>query len=130
MVRDVTGGRETNPLWTSQVSTEGFRRAIEDSLRNSGLLGIGSGKYRLTADLLKLDQPVFGASLTVTSSVRYSLVDVATGKEIYGREITVPFTAAFGAAVLAAERLRMANEGAIRENIKALLTDLFVLRIN
>jgi len=131
VVRDVTGGRETNPMWTSQVSNDAFRRAIEDSLRSAGILGGGSGtRFRLTADMIRLDQPMFGASMTVSSQVRYSLVEISTGKEVYGRVIDASYTAAWNASFLATERLRMANEGSVRENIDALLKDLSLLKVN
>lgn len=131
VVQDVTGGRETSPMWTSQVSSDAFRRALEDSLRNAGILGGGGGlKFRLTADLLRVDQPMFGASMTVSSQVRYSLVEIATGKEIYGRVIDASYTAAWNAAFLGVERLKIANEGSIRENIESLLRDLVSLKVN
>ena len=38
-VADVTGGRETNPLWVSQVGSDAFPRALEDSLANAGGFG-------------------------------------------------------------------------------------------
>jgi hypothetical protein len=118
-------------MWTSQVSSDAFRRALEDSLRNAGILGGGSGlRFRLTADLLRLDQPMFGASMTVSSQVRYSLVEIATGKEIYSRVIDASYTAAFNAAFLGTERLRIANEGSIRDNIDSLLRDMVMLKVN
>lgn len=131
VVRDVTGGRETNPLWTSQVSSDAFRRALEDSLRTGGVLGGGSGtRFSLVADLVRLEQPLFGASMTVSSQVRYSLVEAASGKEVYGRVIDASYTAAWSAAFLGSERLRIATEGAVRENIEALMKDLSTLRVN
>jgi hypothetical protein len=68
--------------------------------------------------------------MTVSSQVRYSLVEIATGKEVYGRVIDASYTAAFSASFLGTERLRMANEGSVRENIDALLKDLSTLKVN
>ncbi|MGC4078898.1 MAG: hypothetical protein QM702_18015 [Rubrivivax sp.] len=125
-IRDVTGGKETNPLWISNVGSDEFARALEASLRSAGLLADNrqGSKYLLTAHLLKLDQPLLGASMTVTASVQYSLVDRATGKEVLNRTLVTPYTAAFSDALLGNERLKLANEGSIRTNIAALIQAL------
>ena len=131
-VADVTGGKDTNPMWTSQVSSETFRQSLEASLANAGLFSkvLSAGKYALKADLQKLDQPLMGLDMTVTSTVRYSLVEVATKKEVYGKTVTVSSTAKMSDAFVGTERLRLANEGAIRENIKSLMNDLIALKLN
>jgi hypothetical protein len=125
-IKDVTGGKETNPMWVSNVGSPEFERALEGSLRSAGLLSANrqTGRYVLTAHLLKLDQPMFGASMTVTASVEYLLTERATGKEVFSRTITLPYTAAFSDAFIGSERLKLANEGAIRTNIAALIEAL------
>ncbi|WP_164962446.1 hypothetical protein [Rubrivivax sp. JA1026] len=125
-MKDVTGGKETNPMWISNVSSEEFARALEASLRGAGLLADNrqGSKYLLTAHLLKLDQPLMGASMTVTATVQYTLVERATGKDVFSRTLVTPFTAAWNAAFLGAERLKLANEGSIRANIGALIEAL------
>lgn len=129
-IQDVTGGKTTNPMWTSEVDSIGFKNALEDSLKAVGLYSpVQLGKYRLTAHLLELDQPLFGASMTVTAKVNYVLYEHATGKQIYSRTLEIPYTASFGDALLGVERLRLANEGAVRMNIKSLIDDLFMLKI-
>jgi hypothetical protein len=130
-LKDVTGGKETNPMWVSNVGSPEFERALEGSLRASGLLSTNrqAGKYVLTAHLLKLDQPMFGASMTVTASVQYLLAERATGKEVFSRTITLPYTAAFSDAFIGTERLKLANEGAIRTNIAALIEALGGLKV-
>lgn len=130
-VLDVTGGKETNPMWTSQVSSGGFRAALEESLKEVGLFEMGSlGEYHLTAHLEDLKQPLIGASLTVRATVSYTLHEKSTGKTIYQRRIELPYTAAFSDSLYAVTRLKLANEGAIRVNINALINDLFLLEID
>lgn len=130
-VRDVTGGKETNPMWTSQVGNSEFEQALEMSLRDAGLLAPGkqAGKYTLTAQLEKLDQPMFGASMTVTATVSYVLVERATGKEVLKRTVMLPYTAAWNAAFAGVERLRLANEGAIKTNIGKIIDEMFAINI-
>jgi hypothetical protein len=130
-VADVTGGRETNPMWTSQVSSDGFRRALEQSLENAGMLSriaVG-GKYQLKADLTRVDQPLMGFDMTVTSTVRYSLIDTQSRKEVYARVIQVSYTASVSDAFIGSQRLKLANEGAVKGNIQAFINDLLALQL-
>lgn len=130
-VRDVTGGKETNPMWVSNIGNSEFEQALEASLRDVGLLANGkqSGKYMLVAHLERVDQPMAGFDMTVTVGVMYSLIERSTGKELLNRRISVPYTASFSAAFAGTERLRIANEGAVRANISKLIEDLFGLGI-
>lgn len=131
-VRDVTGGKETNPMWMSNVGNSEFEQALEASLRNAGLLAAGkqAGKYTLVAHLESVDQPMAGFSMTVTVTVSYSLIERASGKEILNRRVSLPYTAGFDAAFAGTERLRIANEGAVRVNITKLIDELYALKID
>ena len=131
-VRDVTGGKETNPMWISNVGSSEFEQALEASLRDAGLLAAGkqAGKYTLVAHLENVDQPLGGFNMTVTATVAYSLVERASGKEVLNRKVSLPYTASFDAAFVGSERLRIANEGAVRTNIAKLIEELFALKID
>ena len=128
-VSEVTGGKETNALWTSQVSSDSFRRALEQSLQNAGMLSkiSASGAYQLTADLARLDQPLMGFDMTVASTVRYTLVETKTRREIYSRVIQIGYTASVSDAFIGSQRLKIANEGSINNNIKTFINDLIGL---
>lgn len=130
-VNDVTGGKETNPMWMSNVGSSEFSQALEGSLRTVGLLAPNrqAGRFTLTTHLQSLDQPMFGLDMTVTASVNYVVVERATGKEVFQRIIAVPYTAKWGDAFVGVERLKLANEGAIRTNISQLIDELFSLKI-
>jgi hypothetical protein len=130
-VADVTGGRETNPMWTSQVSSDAFRRALEQSLENAGMFSkiVAGSKYQLTADLTRLDQPVLGFDMTVTSTVRYALIETQTRKELYARVIQIGYTASMSDAFIGSQRLKLANEGAVKANIQAFINDLVALKL-
>lgn len=129
-IRDVTGGQETNPMWKSNIGSDEFEQALEGSLRAVGLLAPRqAGTHMLTVHLEKVEQPILGISMTVTATVRYTVTERATGKDVFAKTITVPYTASFGDALLGVERLRLANEGAIRENITQLIDDIFRLDI-
>lgn len=125
-VKDVSGGKETNPMWVSNVGNSEFEQALEGSLANAGMLSGGKqlGKYLLVAHMEKVDQPLMGFNLTVTATVNYVLTERATGKEVMNKRIALPFTAGMGDAFSAVERLRLANEGAVRTNITMLIEEL------
>jgi len=120
----VTGGDDTNPLWTSQVSNANFKTALEDSLALSVLKGDAGAPYTLNAKLVSLHQPFAGFDMTVTSTVEYSLLAAGKPAPVMQETVVTPYTANFGEAFVAGERLRLANEGAMRENIKEAIARL------
>jgi hypothetical protein len=123
-IGQVSGGRETNPLWMSDVSSSDLAEALRLSLSVRTMLAIRDERFRLEANMINLQQPVIGVDMTVTSKIRYRLTRVADNTIVFEREITAPFTAAFSSSFYGVERLRLANEGSIRENISQFLTAL------
>ncbi|MEM6489548.1 MAG: hypothetical protein AAF677_14975 [Pseudomonadota bacterium] len=119
-------GEETNPLWTSEVDDAGFRAALERSLAVNDLAPAGPQgcRYGLTANLLGVAQPAVGFDLEVTANVNYGVFRY--DRPFYQSTVQTPFTADFSSAFLAVERLRLANEGAIRTNIETFLEELKV----
>ncbi len=62
--------KKTNPLWTSEISSEAFSGAVRGSLQAQGLLS-DDGRYKLVVNMLKVDQPIFGLDFEVTTHVQY-----------------------------------------------------------
>jgi hypothetical protein len=122
-VGEVTGGKKTNPLWTSQVDSEAFRQALDRSLAIAGYLAPPgtAGAYVISAALEKLEQPFIGVTFDVTASVTYRLTGEDATRDF---PVTVTGSATLGDAWVGAERLRLANENAINANIKELLRQL------
>jgi hypothetical protein len=131
-LKGVSGGESTNPLWVSKVGDDEFRQALEQSLKTVLLLASDQdkGSYLLSTTLVSLDQPLIGLDLKVTATVEYSLEEKATGRKIFSKTIATPFTATFSDAALAFERLKIANEGAVRENIEKIVDELLSLNIS
>jgi hypothetical protein len=121
----VTGGSETNPLWKSNVSTDNFRAALGESLARNGMTASGQGRYLLNAELVSLDRPFAAFDTTVTAKVRYTLVaaGVAAGSQAIKLDTTIetPYTVKFNDAAYGPERFRLASEGAMRDNIDAII---------
>ena len=124
-IRSVTGGEDTNPMWTSEVGNEEFHAALESSLRNNSLLAREpTGKYALDAELINVNQPLFGFDTEVTSTVRYRLDPADQNEEAYEDVVTESYTATTSDSWYGVERLRLANEGSIRSNIQAFIDRL------
>ena len=72
---------------------------------------------------------------TVTSRIlillyiRYRLTDSQTKMTIFDETIIASYTATFSDAFLGTDRLKMANEGSGKENIKGLIEKLETLKI-
>ena len=122
-VGDVGGGRETDPLWTPQVSDAQLREALERSLEHNGMRAARSdfARYIVSARIVEFERPVLGLAMRVSPLVAYRVVDRADAGVIYGEELRSSYTVSFAESVLGIERLRLANEGAIRENIREFL---------
>lgn len=120
-VRYVGGGKETNPMLASQVDTLAFKDALSNSLRIAGYEATNSGLYFVDAEIQALSQPMFGMTFDVTSTVRYTV-------EGNGKRKIFPVTAVGSASpsdsLLGVERMRLANEKSIKENIKKFLQEL------
>ncbi|MFZ2314532.1 MAG: hypothetical protein WAW86_02595 [Gammaproteobacteria bacterium] len=127
-VSQVTGGHETNPLLASNINDENFQIALKESLKKASLYNkINDGKYQLNAHLVKVDRPLFGINLKVICQVHYTLKDNKLSKTIYDKDVTSEYTATIHDSAIALTRLKMANEGAARNNIKQLIEDLYKL---
>lgn len=114
----VSGGEDTNPLWTSEVGNEEFKQALRNSLEGLKLYGSSAdSRYLLDAHLVDLDQPLMSFDTTVTSSVRYLLSERATKRKVLEELVVSAHTAKMGDSWYGVERLKLANEGAIRDNI-------------
>ena len=128
-VKESTGGKDTNPAWTPQISNTEFTGAVRLSLSSRGLYS-ENGRYKLSIEMIEIDQPMFGFDMTVTTHTRYTLTDSKTNSVLFDEVIIAPYTAKMGEAFLGNERLRIANEGSGKENIKQLINKLMQLDID
>jgi hypothetical protein len=123
VVNAVSGGKVTNPFWTSQVSNENFEAALKESLALSALSATdaSASKYKIDAELVSLKQPVFGLTFDVVSTVNYKVYGAGSEKVF---PIVATGTATTSDAFVAITRLKIANEKSIQENIKAFIQQL------
>lgn len=134
-VAPVAGGKQTSPLWTSQIGNAEFQEALVRSLIATRLAHAdiltnpsgATGRYRLEAVLQKLEQPLIGFDMTVTVTIAYKLTEIPTGAVVYESTLVTPGAATMGDAFVAVERMKLANENAIRANLTKLVGELYAL---
>jgi len=117
----VDGGKKTNPLWVSEVDNRSFLKALEGSLDSYGLLAKAPAicRYGVEAHLLGLSQPYVGFDVEVTANVNYRVRKPGDPEPYLLRTERAAYTARFTPdRVLWATRLKLANEGAVRKNIR------------
>jgi hypothetical protein len=128
----VSGGKETSKMGASQISDDAFATALKGSIEDAGLfrkVSAEGARYRLTGFIGKVDQPMMGFSMTVKMEVSYTLKDMQAGTTVWTKDIESEYTAKASAAFAGVERLRLANEGAARENIRQAVTELTALTL-
>ena len=136
---EIGGGAETWRYWGSQVSAKALDQALEEALRSVGVLAPlpAGARYQLSAKLSALQQPdlkwqpqALVSDNRVLATVDYTLKDKASGAVLYQRSIRTAHTAELTEALLfPPERLRLANEGALRQSLNLLLRDFAELRL-
>jgi len=119
-VTSVEGGRRTTALGRSEVGNDGFRSALEHSLRAAGYLADDSAAATidLSASIVRLDRPWFSSTTTVTSVVRYRTVARETGAALLDTTVEAKGSSD---AFLGIKRFRLAQEASIRANIQCFL---------
>lgn len=127
-IDEVQGGREPGELPARgshpgvEVPDEAFRSALEQSLRNNGLLAENASHARfiLNTHLIELGGGRIGGVFDATrySVIRYVLRDEQTGEQVGDELVETRFTEKFSDTLRGRTRSRKAVEGSIRENIR------------
>jgi len=116
------GGSDTGALDSSNVSNSDFAKSIEESVIENGLftrvIHDNGSDYLLNVTIINMSKPVFGGNLTVSMEAAWSLSDPITKKFVMRESIKSSHTATMGEAFAGVTRLRLAVEGAVRENIR------------
>ena len=129
----VMGGRDTSAMWTSQIADVDFAQALLQSVEQSGLFvqapKDGSAKYLLQAFIVKINQPMIGLSMTVSMEVDYALARTEPKQVLWQKAVSSTYTAPLSEAFVGVTRLRLANEGAARENIEQAIQEMSQLQL-
>jgi methionine-rich copper-binding protein CopC len=118
---ETRGGSETGVMDSSNVSNADLKAALEASIAKSGLFKTvmqgKDGEYELTVTVTSLDKPIFGGAFTVTLETGWSLVKTSDKSVAMRKAVKSSHTASFSDSIVGVTRLRLALEGAVRNNI-------------
>lgn len=120
-------GRDTGAPWRSAVSAPQIQEALVRTLADARLAQGAGARFRLDALLLTLDRPYAGFAMTVTATISWRLSEVATGTPVYEKTLTGLGTATLDEAIDNDNRLRIADQRAVRANLQQLVRDLYAL---
>lgn len=116
-----SGGAETGAMDSSNVSDADLKAAIEDAVIQSKLfktiLQGTNGDYELSVRLTSLSKPLFGGTFTVEMEAAWSLTKSSDRSVVMRKSVKSSGTATMSDAFAGVTRLRMAVEGATRNNI-------------
>jgi hypothetical protein len=125
-IRPVTGGKETNSFGKSKISNKNFEEAFKKSVLSSNVFSkistTANDDWTLEIKLISVDQPSFGLTFTVQTTIDYKLY--YKDKLVFSKSIMQPGIATFSDAFAGVKRLRLANEVSAKNNIKSLLEAL------
>ena len=129
----VSGGTETSAAGKSGVSDAELQKAVAAAIASnkvfSRVVEGKNGDYILNVAIFDVDQPSFGFSFTVTMEMGWTLTRADTGATVWRESIKSTHTATAGEAFAGVTRLRLATEGALRNNIEQGLVKLSALSL-
>ena len=124
-IADVRGGLETDRYWGyPAIDNPEIEGALRLSLANHAMLAEGRGRLALFVTLVEFIRPAGGFDMTVMTATHYRLTEAASGRTVFDETLVTYFTADFTSHLIGVERLRLANEGAMRMNIGAFIERL------
>jgi hypothetical protein len=126
-VGSVSVGQDAALPWRSNVSPAEIQETLVRTLQLAALGAPQGGRFRLDVVLLTLQRPWAGFAMTVSAQIAYRLTDVATGTVVYNSVLTTLGTASLDDAITNEMRLRIADERAVRANLRALVGELYAL---
>ena len=111
-----------NVLTVPGGSNEPFKTALESSLAANGFLASGgNAKFHIDAEIEQLEQPLIGLDFEVTAKVNYKVSGGGTSRTY---PISAKGKATMSDSPIGAQRISIANERAMQENIKLFLQSL------
>ncbi len=116
------GGSDTGLADSSNVSDADLKAALESAITRSGVFrsavaGKG-GDYELTVSITQLSKPVVGFAATVDLETAWVLMKSSSKAIVMRKVVKASHTATGRDAIVGVTRLRLAVEGAVRENIR------------
>ena len=123
VLNQITGTAQINVVGSNEkiVTNEAIKIAIENAILQNNIFVNGGRKFRLNASVLALENPIMGISLTAELRIRWTLFDVTNNKEVFNEVISNDYTATMSDSIVAGQRLKIANENVVKDNIRIAL---------
>lgn len=131
----VDDARNSSAVESSKLNDAFFKEALINSLKQTGLLGAAAqARYKVAATILDVDQPwspIWGWApvMTVTSKIRYRVLDAKTGAVLFEEEIVAVDKAHVRDSLLGDRRAAIATERSARKSIATLIEKLKTKRL-
>jgi hypothetical protein len=126
-----SGGTETSAAGKPQVSDSELQQAVAAAITQtktfSRVVDGKNGDYILTVNVFNVTQPSFGLAFTVTVEMGWTLARADTGAKVWQESIKSAHTVGATESFVGATRLKLATEGAIRNNVQEGLVKLSAL---
>ncbi|MGB5964486.1 MAG: hypothetical protein WBG65_03020 [Sulfurimonadaceae bacterium] len=124
-----TGNVEVNAHSNGDyITDEDLAKAIEESILENKLfeqvVHESKENYLLEVAVVSMDKPSMGFTMTVSMEATWLLKDLSNNKIIMRKVIHSSSTKTVGDAFVGVERIKIAIEGAIHENIRLGLLDI------
>lgn len=128
-VDKVGGGSKPNLMGSPNIGTPELRQAIIQSLANNNYLSLNNenGDYTLNVFLIDIDRPRGGFTMTVTTFVKYQVINDDNKNVIYDEIIDATDTKKFSDSFFGPTRLRITEEDSMKKNINKFIEQLFLL---
>ena len=128
---NVAGGADAaDGLPISNAALEAaLNQAINESKLFSQVVKGKGGDFLLAANVFNVHQPMFGMAMTVKIEVGWTLKRASDDKTVWQEAIRSEHTSTPGEAFAGVTRVRLATEGAVRNNIAEAMSKLAALSL-
>ncbi|GEO36541.1 hypothetical protein SAE02_06890 [Skermanella aerolata] len=131
-VGSAEGGEASGFLNDIRISDLDLREAIINSLAVRGALARGQPDFRIDAEVILgstgTQEILMGLNVTTTVDMRWLVTEPASGDRVFSRTLTSTGTASSSEYFNPTERIQVATERAIQENIRMLIATLYSLK--
>lgn len=104
---------------------QSFKDSLEEAIAKAAIFNdLSNKKLSLSAKVMQFETPGFSVGFDTTFVVRYQLLDRATGKLVFTRDIRSAGTVPFDHAFMGAIRFTEARNRAVRSNIEQFIASL------
>ena len=126
VAKQIIGKAQVNVVGSNEriISNESMKIAIENAILQNSIFSNDNKEYRLNVSVLAIENPLMGVNLTAELRIRWTLFDVENGIEVFNEVVANEYTATMSDSIVAAQRLRIANENVVKENIKIALEQI------